>query len=953
MRKTPVKLNQPAMPGSAKRNKGNSQGGTGGDASAKDLPQPGHMAGDLVFVKKKHFPHWPALIQETPQNAEKPLQFQVFYFGTNETGVAKREEIFSYRQCLSDYGKEKVKNRPFNDGLREIAVLAAREQKLRTPQEISNYIAGLNEKVCNDDLTDDSDPEMNSDPPTERNLVSHDTLDDHIAVWRHDEKTLSTDEDTLTTDLSNEIDTGEKPLNTVEDTLTIDLSHEIDTGEKPPPPSENHTDEKPIPSGKHTGKGPLPPEEHTGEKPLPSEKHTGEKPLHSEINSSLHTGEKPSPPSKKHTDEKPLPSEKHTGKEPLPSENHTCEKPLPSEKRTGEKPLHSEINVSLQHGNWLTDAAVDYAISQAVKSCPHLCQTLPAALIQAIKLTKFVDLPDVLDTLSICEKPLLLLPINSSEQDHVDAGTHWSLLVYSVVENTFFHLDSVNGANKKSAEKVALRLNRYYCLDASTVIINIDIPQQQNSADCGIHVALNAELVCAHYTLRRIVADLPSVTLQPAKGRRLDLIASNKGRLEPTQVTAGEEQGPVGTLPHFPALQLLYAVGLSKLANCTNCSRGHIESPPPPRQHTGEKPQTTTDPTPPNSEWQGQKYPHHGKRQYGRNTRTPSYPEVLLENRFSRLVKTHHAGEKPTGEKPFNSRTGEKPFNSHIGEKPLESRTGQKPVSSLTREKLFKANTDQKPFTLHTGEKPYTTHTGDKPWKSHKGDKQCKSQTGEKTHKSHIVENPFKLHTGEKPFTKWRKRHIEIVPGSNTLVFGTSIVKHLSHKSSELSTVSLAGATLTDLKRNLEDNEIQQAIKLATTIVLQGGGNDLANGTEASKLGLLFKDLLKSVHQLNPQARVIICGPLIRKSVPVLMVKLANALLKRFCSSISVGFIDPNLLFSLPVNDCLARDGIHLNFSGVHQLHSVIVNAVSGIFVNLSRLQSENLPHQFHHVRLK
>jgi len=235
---------------------------------------------------------------------------------------------------------------------------------------------------------------------------------------------------------------------------------------------------------------------------------------------------------------------------------------------------------------------------------------------------------------------------------------------------------------------------------------------------------------------------------------------------------------------------------------------------------------------------------------------------------------------------------------------------------------------------LHTGEKPYTTHTGEKPWKSH-------------------IKNPFEPHTGEKPFTKWRKRHIEILPGSKTLVFGTSIVKHLSHKSSELSTVSLAGATLTDLKRNLEDNEIQQEIKLATTIVLQGGGNDLANGTEASKLGLLFKDLLTSVHQLNPQAKVIICGPLIRKSVPVLMVKRANALLRRFCSSISVGFIDPNLLFSLPVSDCLARDGIHLNFSGIHQLHSIIVNAVSGIFVNLSRLQSENLPRQFHPVRLK
>jgi lysophospholipase L1-like esterase len=135
--------------------------------------------------------------------------------------------------------------------------------------------------------------------------------------------------------------------------------------------------------------------------------------------------------------------------------------------------------------------------------------------------------------------------------------------------------------------------------------------------------------------------------------------------------------------------------------------------------------------------------------------------------------------------------------------------------------------------------------------------------------------------------------------------------------------------------------------------VIQGGGNDLANGTDSSKIGLHIQELVKCVKQENQSAKVLICGPLIRRTLPVSTVQLTNSLLKRFCSSIRIGFIDPNSLFSLPVVHCLARDGIHLNFTGVSQLHSVILNAIDGFFINLSILESENSQRLLYRVRLK
>merc|ERR1712126_275478 len=63
-------------------------------------------AGDLVFAKVRGYPPWPArVINPTAKSGSK---YQVFFFGTYETAVCKKEDMWLYNaETKERYGKQK------------------------------------------------------------------------------------------------------------------------------------------------------------------------------------------------------------------------------------------------------------------------------------------------------------------------------------------------------------------------------------------------------------------------------------------------------------------------------------------------------------------------------------------------------------------------------------------------------------------------------------------------------------------------------------------------------------------------------------------------------------------------------------------------------------------------------------------------------------------------------
>ncbi|QSS50171.1 Ulp1 protease [Histoplasma capsulatum var. duboisii H88] len=85
----------------------------------------------------------------------------------------------------------------------------------------------------------------------------------------------------------------------------------------------------------------------------------------------------------------------------------------------------------------------------------------------------------------------VFLPINDCRNvNEAEGGTHWSLLLVSVVDGVAFHYDSLPPGNCEEALQATLKLS--HLLNRQLCYINLDdSPVQENSSDCGVFVCLH------------------------------------------------------------------------------------------------------------------------------------------------------------------------------------------------------------------------------------------------------------------------------------------------------------------------------------------------------------------------------------------------------------------------------------------------------------------------------
>lgn len=95
----------------------------------------------------------------------------------------------------------------------------------------------------------------------------------------------------------------------------------------------------------------------------------------------------------------------------------------------------------------------------------------------------------------------IFLPINDCRNPSVaEGGSHWSLLLVSVVDGVAFHYDSLNPANRNEAAHATSKLS--HLLGRPLQFLNLnDSPQQQNSSDCGVFVCMQMR----HLLLKKLL----------------------------------------------------------------------------------------------------------------------------------------------------------------------------------------------------------------------------------------------------------------------------------------------------------------------------------------------------------------------------------------------------------------------------------------------------------------
>jgi sentrin-specific protease 8 len=120
----------------------------------------------------------------------------------------------------------------------------------------------------------------------------------------------------------------------------------------------------------------------------------------------------------------------------------------------------------------------------------------------------------------------IFLPVNNAKNvDVPEAGSHWSLLVVSVIDGVSFHYDSLGGDNRHEAQIASGKLSQLLRKPLRFAQMH-DVPQQENGSDCGVYVCLFMRKLLLERLLRadagqKISMSLRNEPFNARKGRKL------------------------------------------------------------------------------------------------------------------------------------------------------------------------------------------------------------------------------------------------------------------------------------------------------------------------------------------------------------------------------------------------------------------------------------------------
>ncbi|KAF4631720.1 hypothetical protein G7Y89_g6407 [Cudoniella acicularis] len=168
-------------------------------------------------------------------------------------------------------------------------------------------------------------------------------------------------------------------------------------------------------------------------------------------------------------------------------------------------PAVTKEDVDTLKNDWLTDNASSltlqlrvhliratnssrYLEREELRKYPssHIVLLRPSMAFMLMQTANPLTLKDALPNFS--KTTHIFLPINDARNVSVaEGGSHWSLLLVSVIDGVAFHYDSLSPSNYNEAMLATTRLSQL--LGRSLRFMNLDdSPQQENGSDCGVYV---------------------------------------------------------------------------------------------------------------------------------------------------------------------------------------------------------------------------------------------------------------------------------------------------------------------------------------------------------------------------------------------------------------------------------------------------------------------------------
>jgi sentrin-specific protease 8 len=182
--------------------------------------------------------------------------------------------------------------------------------------------------------------------------------------------------------------------------------------------------------------------------------------------------------------------------------------------------------------DWLTDNAIAFweeylereKLSQYPKANIVLLRPSMSFLLMKTQdpLSLKSALPDFAKTTHI------FLPINDCRTvDIAEGGSHWSLLLVSIIDGVAFHYDSLSPSNIDEGRLASIKFQQLLGRPLQFVNLN-DSPQQENGSDCGVFVCLLMQHLLIQKLLRAHAQDKISMSM---RGKDVDAYGGRKEML--------------------------------------------------------------------------------------------------------------------------------------------------------------------------------------------------------------------------------------------------------------------------------------------------------------------------------------------------------------------------------------------------------------------------------------
>ncbi|MCJ1258369.1 hypothetical protein MMC24_006202 [Lignoscripta atroalba] len=190
-------------------------------------------------------------------------------------------------------------------------------------------------------------------------------------------------------------------------------------------------------------------------------------------------------------------------------------------------------DIDTLRNDWLTDNSIAFweeylereFLSQYKNA--HIVLLRPSMSFMLMQTPDPLTLKDALPNFT--QTTHIFLPINDcSNVEVAEGGSHWSLLLVSVVDGVAFHYDSLHPSNMEEATLATQKISQL--LGRRLEFIDLkDSPQQENNSDCGVFVCVQMR----HLLLKRLLtANAKEKVSMSMGGRDVDAAGGRKEMLK-------------------------------------------------------------------------------------------------------------------------------------------------------------------------------------------------------------------------------------------------------------------------------------------------------------------------------------------------------------------------------------------------------------------------------------